>query len=115
MTLLALILLAIVAGALIVALDRMHARQAADHQAHRAELAELLQRIQSPRAAVAEHHAAVTVPGPPENAMPMTDMEIAATEHHVDPRAAAEREALIAHIEAVENGQQSILEPLPFA
>lgn len=94
----------LLAGALVAALILLER----ERERHRAETAVLLQRILAPQVAVAEHHAAVTPPAGPEESMPMTDHEIAASEHQVDPRAAAERDALIAHLEAIENGEQSI-------
>jgi hypothetical protein len=94
--------------ATLVLLDR-------ERERHRAETAVLLQRILAPQVAVAEHHAAVTSPIGPEESMPMTDHEIAAAEHQGDPSAVAERDALIAYLEAVENGDQSMLAPPPIS
>jgi hypothetical protein len=87
-------LVAINAGYLIH-LDRRDKRE-------RDERADLLQRIQAPHVAVAEHHAetAVTVP-PVEVPFPMSDEEIAAQQ---------DKDELISWMEAVENGRASLLE-----
>lgn len=87
-------LVAINAGYLIY-LDRRDRRE-------RAERAELLQRIQAPHVAVAEHHAdAAPMADPAEEPFPMSDEAIAARE---------DRDKLISWMERVENGRASLLE-----
>jgi hypothetical protein len=102
----ALIALSIALLAVIVSfawlLDRRDARE-------RAERAELLQRIQAPHAAVAEHHYRAD---PPEtgSSLPMSDAEIADQERNGVPDTDAERQRWIAQVEAIENGTAQLLD-----
>lgn len=84
--------------ALFVLLDRRDARD-------RVERASWLQRIQNPQAAVAEHHAALTPPEPAPNPFPMSDEEMAEMEAQRVPDSI---QALIARMEAAENGTVQI-------
>lgn len=87
-------LVAINAGYLIH-LDRRDKRE-------RAERAELLQRIQAPHVAVAEHHAETAPTAVPDEApFPMSDEQIAAQQ---------DKDKLISWMERVENGRASLLE-----
>jgi hypothetical protein len=73
-------------------------------QRGRAERAELLQRIQAPHAAVAEHHYRADPPVDPGSGLPMTDTEIAELEGNRVPDVGEETRKWIAQVEAIENG-----------
>lgn len=92
----------IVAGFL-VALDRRDARE-------REERAGLLQRIQAPHAAVAEHHYRAEQPVEPGSGLPMSDAEVAKIEGGRVPDVDAETKKWIAQVEAIENGSSQLLD-----
>lgn len=75
-------------------------RNQGNADAHRAEIQGLLQRIQAPHVAVAEHHAATSLPAESDG-LPMTDEQVAELQ---------ERERIIKWMEAVENGDGNMLE-----
>lgn len=75
----------------------------------RAERASWLQRIQAPHAAVYEHHASVTTPEPPVSPLPMSDEEMAEMQA---PGSYESVEAIIARMEAAENGTAQIQDGL---
>lgn len=90
-------------------LDRQGKRAAAERAQDRSERAELLQRIQAPHAAVAEHYHRAD---PPEagSSLPMTDAEIADQERGQVPDVDVERARIIAQMEAIENGTAQLLD-----
>lgn len=94
MTLVLIAALVAVSIAHICLLDRKDKRE-------RTERAELLQRIQAPRAAVAEHHAVTAPPQPESDGLPMSDQQIADLQ---------ERDRIISWMEAVENGDETMLD-----
>lgn len=85
------------AGFLVI-LDRRDSRD-------RTERAAWLQRIQNPQAAVHEHHRAVTPPEPPASTLPMSDEEMA---EMMNGRIPSDLAAVIAQMEAVENGSAQL-------
>lgn len=93
-------LIVVIAGFLWL-LDRKDSRD-------REERAVLLQRIQAPQAAIHEHHAAIVSPEPVGSALPMSDEEIAEMQARHAPDGASELAAIIARMEAVENGSAQL-------
>lgn len=96
------VLLGLTIVGFLVLLDRRDRRD-------RDERAELMQRIQAPHAAVAEHHARVD-PEPVQyvNPLPMSDAEIAEAQGGPPASSESEKEALIAWMERMENGSDQI-------
>lgn len=109
MTLALLIGLFAVILAFLVLLDRRDTRAARERAADREELQTLLQRIQAPHAAVHEHHATVAPAEPQGSTLPMTDEEVADLQNRQVP---SELAAIIAKMEAVENGSAQIVDGL---
>jgi hypothetical protein len=92
-------LIALIVAGFLIASDRRDRRE-------RLERADLLQRIQAPQAASISIITAPT-PGEPGSGLPMTDTEIAQMQGGI-PDADAERENVIAHVEAIENGSAQL-------
>ena len=93
-----LVLIAVIVAGFLIATDRRDRRE-------REERAELLQRIQAPQAAIAEHYHRALQQTEPIDGLPMTDHEMAGLEGRISPTdAEAERQRMIAWIEARENG-----------
>lgn len=96
-----LVLIAVIVGGFLVAQDRRDARE-------RTERAGLLQRIQAPHAAVAEHHHRADPPVQTDSGLPMSDAEVAELEGGQVPDVDVETKKWIAQIEAIENGAAQI-------